>query len=140
MHLTIQPGDDVPIYRQIVRQIQQAVAAGRLRAGERVPSQRELGARLVVSPLTVKKAYDELEREGVLETRRGQGTFVANAAGQASSGGKRARLGALSPVVRRLLGEAWAAGIPLEQVLELVRREAERLGAERARHSMTGKP
>ncbi len=76
MQLHIVPGDELPIYRQIMRQITDAIGGGRLRRGDKLPSQRDLAVELVISPLTVKKAYDELEREGVIETRRGRGTFV----------------------------------------------------------------
>ena len=131
VHILIQPADDVPIYRQIVRQVLEALASGRLEHGERMPSQRELAQRLVVSPLTVKKAYDELERAGVLETRRGQGTFVAAPTGKAGS--VRARVERMAPLLRRLLGEAWAAQVPLEALIKQLRVEAARLDRERTK-------
>ena len=76
MLLTINPNHGDPIYLQLVRQIQEAVASGRLQAGERVPSHRDLAVQLTVNSLTVKRAFDELERLGLLTTRRGLGTFV----------------------------------------------------------------
>ena len=76
MQLYIVPGDELPIYRQIMRQVIDAVASGRLEAGAQLPSQRDLAEQLVISPLTVKKAYDELERDALIETQRGRGTFV----------------------------------------------------------------
>jgi GntR family transcriptional regulator len=74
--LTINPNNGDPIYLQLVRQIQEAVASGRLKAGDRVPSHRDLAVQLTVNSLTVKRAFDELERLGLLTTRRGLGTFV----------------------------------------------------------------
>ena len=68
MQLQINPADEVPIYRQIVHQVRAAVAGGYLKAGDKLPSHRELGEELVVAPLTVKKAYEVLERDGVVET------------------------------------------------------------------------
>lgn len=130
MHIHIQPADDIPIYRQIVRQVQEALASGRLRSGEQLPSQRELAQQVAVSPLTVKKAYDELEREGVIETRRGQGTFVCERPDQAAD--LAAGLNRLAPVLRRLLSEAWAAQVPLDAVIDALRNESQRLDAERA--------
>ncbi len=133
MHIFIQPSDDAPIYRQIIRQILGSLAAGRLTPGERLPSQRELGQRLVISPLTVKKAYEELEREGVIETRRGQGTFVTERAMARSTDESdlATRLDELKPLIQRLLGSAWAARVPTDALLDAVRNEADRLAAER---------
>src|SRR5471030_1617263 len=76
MHLRVSPADELPIYRQIMRQIVDAIAGGRLAGGARLPSHRELSEELVIAPLTVKKAYDELEGLGYIESQRGRGTFV----------------------------------------------------------------
>ena len=67
MNILINAGDDLPIYRQVMRQIMDAIAGGRLSGGERLPSHRELSEQLVIAPLTVKKAYDELEALGFLK-------------------------------------------------------------------------
>jgi GntR family transcriptional regulator len=77
MLFTINPNDGLPIYRQIMRQVKHAVASGRLAAGDKLPSQRDLASELVVNHLTVKKAYEVLEAEGIIATERGRGTFVA---------------------------------------------------------------
>jgi GntR family transcriptional regulator len=77
MLLTVNPNDGLPIYRQIATQVKHAVASGALQQGEKLPSQRELAAELVVSHLTVKKAYETLEAEGIIATERGRGTFVS---------------------------------------------------------------
>ena len=76
MLFTINPSDGLPIYRQIVRQVKHAVASGRLAAGDKLPSQRDLAGELVVNHLTVKKAYEVLEADGIIATERGRGTFV----------------------------------------------------------------
>ena len=78
MLIHINPNDGLPIYRQIVRQVKHALAAGVLKPGGKLPSQRELAHELVISHLTVKKAYDVLESQGILRTVRGRGTFVAS--------------------------------------------------------------
>jgi GntR family transcriptional regulator len=129
IHLTIAPGDDAPIYRQIVRQVREALVGGRLRPGDRLPSHRELAQQLVIAPLTVKKAYDELERDGLIETARGQGTFVRRDIEQA--GGPQRRE-ALRPGVRQLVHEAHLCGVEAGELLELVQEEAERLRARQA--------
>jgi GntR family transcriptional regulator len=68
----------VPIYRQIQDQIRYGIASGRLRPGEQLPTVRALAVDLSVNPNTVIKAYTELERQGVLTTEQGSGTFVAS--------------------------------------------------------------
>lgn len=121
------PGDGVPIYRQIVRQVSDSVASGRLVPGDRLPSQRELAQRLVVAPLTVKKAYDLLEREGVVESRHGSGTFVAASAGR-DEGQARERL---DQTVRQLVTQAWVSGFEESDLIALVKVAAARLRNER---------
>ncbi|MDH4180170.1 MAG: GntR family transcriptional regulator [Armatimonadota bacterium] len=74
---SINPKSAVPIHRQIGDQIRRSVAAGLLEPGDQLPSVRELAARLLVNPNTVAKVYRDLERDGLLETRRGQGTFIS---------------------------------------------------------------
>ena len=74
---SLNPKSGVPIYRQIQDQIRYGITSGRLRAGEQLPTVRALAVDLAVNPNTVIKAYTELEREGVLTTEQGSGTFVA---------------------------------------------------------------
>lgn len=72
----ISAASDVPIFRQLVRQIQRAVAVGQIAIGEQLPAVRVLAETLIVNPNTVARAYQELIREGVLESRSGRGVFV----------------------------------------------------------------
>ncbi|MBX5436844.1 MAG: GntR family transcriptional regulator [Alicyclobacillaceae bacterium] len=65
-----------PLYEQILEQMRAAIARGELPLGEKIPSVREMAQALRVNPNTVSHAYQELERDGLTETRRGQGTFV----------------------------------------------------------------
>lgn len=67
-----------PIFRQIIAQLKTAITTGELIAGEKLPSIREMAGELKVSVITVKRAYSELESEGLLMTRPGLGSFVAN--------------------------------------------------------------
>lgn len=129
MQLHIVPGGELPIYRQIMRQITDAIAGGRLQPGDKLPSQRDLAVELVISPLTVKKAYDELEREGVIETRRGRGTFVDSVTTAVDPARQRQRL---RGPVRRLLTQAHLSGVALAEVETLLREVAEELRSERA--------
>jgi GntR family transcriptional regulator len=120
----IRPGDDLPIYRQIVRQIQEAIASGRFEIGERLPSHRELAKQLVIAPLTVKRAYDELERAGLVRSARGRGTFVA---ARPETKDKAQRLEGLRPQVRQLVHAAHLSGVGIEALTDLLTDEAARL-------------
>jgi GntR family transcriptional regulator len=71
------PTSGVPLYRQIQDQIRYGVASGHLTVGEQLPTVRALAVELEVNPNTVIKAYTELEREGLLTTEQGSGTFIA---------------------------------------------------------------
>ena len=75
--LKIDPAAATPIWRQIEDEVRRRVASGRLRPGEAIPSVRELCKSLRVNPATVSKAYQRLTEAGLLEVRRGEGTFVA---------------------------------------------------------------
>src|SRR5688572_12087904 len=77
MLINLDPNDGRPLYLQIMDDVRRAIVVGSLRAEDPLPSVRELAAELVVNPRTVSQAYQELEREGVIYVRRGQGTFVS---------------------------------------------------------------
>lgn len=77
LSITLSQASGVPFYRQIETQITESIRAGGLAPGERLPSVRELAGELLVSTITVRKAFEDLERAGLIELRQGQGTFVA---------------------------------------------------------------
>ena len=76
--MIIDPKSSRPIFRQIVEQTRDAIDAGVYLAGEALPSQRALATEIRVNPNTIQKAYDELERLGVVEARRGSRVFVCD--------------------------------------------------------------
>lgn len=119
-----------PIYEQIVEQLKALVAKGAMKAGDRVPSVRELSSMLLINPNTVSKAYQELERQGVIQTIRGKGTFVSsNEAPRMAA----ERLEALQREIRRLAVEAKSLGLSEQQWEERIRMESRTLwGDERA--------
>jgi GntR family transcriptional regulator len=117
VQLLVNPADELPIYRQIVRQVTDAIAGGRLQTGEKLPSHRDLASHLVIAPLTVKKAYDELEREGLIRTERGRGTFVSERPPTLDRAAVRERL---RDAAQRLLSQAALAGVPLAEVQQLL--------------------
>jgi GntR family transcriptional regulator len=129
MQLHIATGSELPIYRQIMRQITDAIAGGRLRPGDKLTSQRDLAVQLVIAPLTVKKAYDELEREGLIRTERGRGTFVAAGAPAIDRGEQLERL---REMARRLLSRAHLIGVPLPELVALIEEAEAELAAERS--------
>jgi len=117
MELYVNPGDELPLYRQIVRQVTDAIAGARLKPGERLPSHRDLATELVIAPLTVKKAYDELEQQGLIETQRGRGTFVRQELIKPDPDARRERL---RDAAQRLLSQASLSGVPYSEVLGLL--------------------
>ncbi len=115
--MLINPGDELPIYRQIMRQIIEGIAGGRLKSGDKLLSHRELSEQLVIAPLTVKKAYDELEALGFIETVRGRGTFVAAKLPLPDPG---ADLERVQQTARRLLAQAYLAGLGFDRVVKIL--------------------
>src|SRR5438034_3790706 len=117
MEFRIEPASRTPIYRQLVAQIREAVARSRLKPEERLPSVRDLSRQLVINPNTVARVYTELEREGVLNTRRGLGVFVAAPRVELT---KRARDSRLSELINPLLTEAVHLGFTADEVTRMV--------------------
>jgi GntR family transcriptional regulator len=122
MQLYVNPADEIPIFRQIVRQITEGIAGRRLAPGEKLPSHRELAEQLVVAPMTVKRAYDELELLGFIETERGCGTFVCAAPPKPDRASQRDETKAQA---RMLLSRAYMGGLRFADVLKLL-KEADR--------------
>ncbi|MBM7097407.1 MULTISPECIES: GntR family transcriptional regulator [Alteribacter] len=77
MYFNIDPKKNVPLYEQIIHQVKEMCAKGLLKPEEKLPSVRELSSQIVINPNTVSKAYKELERQGVIMTIRGRGTFIS---------------------------------------------------------------
>jgi len=117
MEFTITPATGVPIYQQLTEQIAAAIARGKLRPDDRLPSVREMSQTLVVNPNTVARAYTELEREGVLYTRPGLGVFVSQAPAPLT---KKVRRERLVSGVDRLLIDAVRVGAPPDEVAALI--------------------
>lgn len=117
MFTAVHSGSELPIYRQIMRQVVDAIAAGRLKSGDRIPSHREVSEQLVVAPLTVKKAYDELEQLGYLESQRGRGTFVT---ARRPAAARKAQQAAVHEAVAALVAQATAAGLSVEELVQLI--------------------
>ena len=117
MEFSISTSSRRPIYRQLADQIREAVARGRLRPGARLPSVREMSRSLVVNPNTVARAYTELEREGVLNSRQGLGVFVAEPRADLT---KKARKQKLVAQLDQFLTEAVHLGFSAQEVVDAV--------------------
>jgi GntR family transcriptional regulator len=115
--LTVDPSDPTPLYAQLDRGIRAAIASGKLKVGDRLPTVRQLAVDLRINANTVARVYTELERSGVLATQRGIGTFVREAPAGATAHTKRDRERELRPLVERLLADAAAVGISLSDVV-----------------------
>lgn len=113
----LDPGSGVPAYLQIVQQVRQAVSLGTLRAGDQLPTVKEAVGALVINPNTVLKAYRELEHAGVVDARRGQGTFVARGVEGPSSASD---YGPLRAELAGWLARARAAGLDDEAIRAVV--------------------
>ncbi len=97
---SINPNSGDPIYRQLTEQIKRMVAGGQLKAGDELPSVRELAAQYAINPMTISKAYNLLETEGILTRQRGKPMTIAEQSSQAHS--EQARLAQLSAQLTQL--------------------------------------
>ena len=119
--VSIDTRDRTPIYAQLNRALRAAIAAGRLRPGDQLPTVRQLAVDLRINANTVARVYTDLERDGVLETRRGVGSFVRAGPAQARSADEHSRR--LKAFVTRMLGDAASAGFTLEEVVAELGRQ-----------------
>lgn len=120
----VHPSSGVPIYRQLIDQVEALVAGGRLRPGDGVPSVRQLAVALGVNPMTVSKAWSRLEADGVLDRDRGKGMVVA-APRDRESGGLAERKAQVRPLVDQAVVRGLQLGLTPAQLLALVKASLE---------------
>jgi GntR family transcriptional regulator len=129
MLFDIHPDSGVPIYEQIVDQITFAIASGALEVGGLIPSVRELAhEHLLVNPNTVARAYQELERRGVVAARRGLGMIVTP---DAPALCRQQRQDTVRSRIRQALREAVSSALPPEEIRKLVDEELARANGQR---------
>ncbi|MFA5882175.1 MAG: GntR family transcriptional regulator [Eubacteriales bacterium] len=116
MWFRVDPASGVPIYLQIFNQVKRASASGLLKPGDQISSVRELALELTVNPNTIAKAYQELEREGIIKTVRGVGTFVAENVVKLVD---EERIKVLTAAVDKVLVEAHHLGFAEDEVIKL---------------------
>ena len=125
MFIEIDLNKPVPIFNQIMDGVRLAVATGRIVPGDRIPSIRDLAVELRVNPNTVAKAYQELERSGLVSVKRGMGYFVSESDnGQVS---QRERHALFTNLVDDLLASGIALGLDAEELRRLIEKRLERL-------------
>lgn len=117
MLVHVNPSSGLPLYIQIESQLKYAIAAGAMRQGEALPSVRSLAADLRINPNTVARAYQSLEREGVIRTVPGGGTFVAN---NLPGLLKSEKLKRLRPLVRQVAVEGMQLRLTRSEILKIV--------------------
>ena len=105
LNIAISIGSDTPIYKQITDQVRMGIATGKVALGDQLPSVRALAEELVLNPNTVAKAYTDLAREGMIESRAGRGVFIIRKRKMFTREEGRRRL---EPLVDGLIGEAMA--------------------------------
>src|SRR5580698_9900529 len=108
----------VPVYRQLMDQVQAAMASGTLTTGDQLPTVRQVAVDLAINPNTVSRAYREMEIRGLLDTEQGTGTFVADRKVEYSKDERERMLGQL---VGEFVSRAGAAGFSLKQLMKALR-------------------
>lgn len=119
MIVSIDTHDATPIYAQLERGLRAAIASGRLRPGDQLPTVRQLAVDLEINANTVARVYTELERGGVIETRRGVGSFVSATPAQAHPPREHDRR--LRAFVTRVLADADRSGFTIDDLIGALR-------------------
>jgi GntR family transcriptional regulator len=117
MRIIISNSSPDPIYEQIARQIKGQIIGGELREGESLPSMRKLAQELQISVITTKRAYEELEREGFLDSVGGKGTFVA---AQNDAFLREKRMKVVEGKLADAVAEAKLLGVGVEELTEML--------------------
>ncbi len=117
--LALDPTGGVPFYRQIILQVEMAIADGRLRAGSQLPTVRGLAVDLEINPNTVARAYNELEIRGIVNTQQGTGTFISEQKVELT---KAEREQILMRLLQSFLGLASSYGFSTVEIIELLQK------------------
>lgn len=118
--LQVDPRDPMPVYAQLDRRIRAAIASGHLAPGSQLPTVRELAVAIRINANTVARVYTQLEHDGMVETRRGVGTFIASPSLRAAVIGDETRRVELARMVQRLLADAGSLGFTTADVVAAI--------------------
>lgn len=128
MWFDINPGSSIPVYLQLVNRIREAVARGILAPGDRMPTVRELASQLTINPNTIAKAYQRLERDGVIMTMGSKGSYISgNLPGSSDDEGRQV----IADLLDKLLVEAFHRGVNATEFRTLVEKRLQKWGEER---------
>ncbi len=117
MFIVLSPTNPDPMYKQVTDQVKDAIGAGDLQANQKLPSIREMAQALNISVITIKRAYLDLETEGLILTRAGLGSFVADIDHETL---RTEKLAEIRAELSRLLGTGKKFGITARDVIQLV--------------------
>jgi GntR family transcriptional regulator len=118
MRFRLDNSSGVPVYRQLIDQVQAGIATGILAVGHQLPTVRQVAVDLAINPNTVMRAYRELEIRGVLDTQQGTGTFIAPQRSPVHDDDRARRLDQL---IDEFAARAGAGGFTLEEILEALK-------------------
>lgn len=118
MKIIISNSSNEPIYEQISKQIKAQILRGELKEGDLLPSIRGLARDLQISVITTKRAYEELEKEGFIETMQGKGSFVA---GQNKELMREKKLNIIEEKLSKIVEESKALGITFDEILDMLK-------------------
>ncbi len=127
MYLRLDYQSGEAIYRQVVEQIKFKIASGELKPMDKLLSIRQLAKQLKINPRTVVKVYEELEKDGLVVTRQGQGVFITSREAEPF----RTREKVISRMAGRLLSEASRIGADAEEVMEIIKKVSEQMRTEK---------
>ena len=119
---SLDPSNGVPIYRQIIQQIEHAILSDRLKPGDKLPTIRSLAVELKINPNTIAKAYGELEIRGILATQVGSGTYISDKKPVEQGDRKNQRI---REIVGRFIQEMGELGIDQGEMLSMIRNYKE---------------
>jgi GntR family transcriptional regulator len=119
----LEPGSGVPAYLQLVRQVEHAIRLGRLRAGDQLPSVRDVVSALGINPNTVVKSYREMESRRLVDSRPGRGTFIADLAAAGAATAPATIPAAVARGLRDWITRARASGLARDDLAALFDEE-----------------
>ena len=119
LKFVLDPAGGVPFYRQIILQVEMAIADGRLRPGTQLPTVRGLAVDLQINPNTVARAYSELEIRGIVTTQQGTGTFISDQRVEVTPD-ERDQI--LMRLIQSFLGTASGYGFTIDEIIEFLQR------------------
>jgi GntR family transcriptional regulator len=114
---SLDPTNGVPIYRQIIRQIEYGILSERMKPGDRLPTIRSLAVALKINPNTIAKAYNELEIKGILVTQVGSGTYISDKKPADEEDRKKQKI---LEILSRFIQEMKGLGIDKKELLSLI--------------------